>query len=117
MYKRQDNGCGLSRISKVKASDITKILISSFNKFGYRWLNTLSIAGVDGTTKKRFKNSIVTNRGWFKTGTIKNVKNIIGYIKTNSGRLYSVVILVNHSKSYQGALLQNNIIKWLIKNY
>jgi len=108
-----DNGCGLSRISKVKASDITKILISSFNKFGYRWLNTLSIAGVDGTTKKRFKNSIVTNRGWFKTGTIKSVKNIIGYVKSNSGRLYSVVILVNHPKSYQGASLQNDIIKFL----
>ncbi|SHO81635.1 D-alanyl-D-alanine carboxypeptidase [hydrothermal vent metagenome] len=112
-----DNGCGLSRISQIKASDITKLLLSSFNKFGYRWLNTLSIAGVDGTTKKRFKNSIVANRGWFKTGTIKSVKNIIGYVKSNSGRLYSIVILVNHTKSYQGASLQNDIIKWIIKNY
>jgi len=112
-----DNGCGLSRVSKIRASDISKLLISSFNKFGYRWLNTLSIAGVDGTTKRRFKNSIVAHKGWFKTGTIKSVKNIIGYVKSNSGRLYSVVILVNHSKSYQGASLQNDIIKWIIKSY
>jgi D-alanyl-D-alanine carboxypeptidase/D-alanyl-D-alanine-endopeptidase (penicillin-binding protein 4) len=112
-----DNGCGLSRISKVKTSDLTKLLISAYSRYGQRWLNTLSIAGVDGTTKRRFRNSFVKSRGWFKTGTIKHVKNIIGYVKGNSGTLYSVVILVNHPKSGYGAALQNDIIKWLAKNY
>jgi len=112
-----DNGCGLSRTSVLKASDLTKVLISAYTRYGQRWLNTLSIAGVDGTTKRRFRTSFVKNRAWFKTGTIKGVKNIIGYVRGNSGSLYSVVILVNHKKAGYGAALQNDIIKWLAKNY
>ncbi len=30
-----------------------------------------------------------------KTGTLKRVKNISGYVKSKNGRLYTVVILVN----------------------
>lgn len=112
-----DNGCGLSRLALLKASDLTKLLISAYSRYGQRWLNTLSIAGVDGTTKRRFRKSFVKNRAWFKTGTIKGVKNIIGYVRGNSGALYSVVILVNHKKAGYGAALQNDIIKWLARNY
>ncbi len=113
-----DNGSGLSRNSIVTATSFTNLLRYAFNSEGQKWLNTLSIAGVDGTTKKRFKNSIVKNRGWFKTGTINKVKNIIGYVNSYSGRIYSIVILVNHPKSgYDGANIQNDILKWLIYNY
>jgi len=112
------NGCGLSRDSVVTAKTLTNLLRDAFNSKGQEWLDTLSIAGVDGTTKKRFKNSIVKGRGWFKTGTINKVKNIIGYVNSYSGRIYSVVILVNHPKSGgDGANIQNDILKWLIYNY
>ncbi|MBN2825288.1 MAG: D-alanyl-D-alanine carboxypeptidase/D-alanyl-D-alanine-endopeptidase [Campylobacterales bacterium] len=112
-----DNGCGLSRVSTIKASDLTKVLLSSYTRYGQRWLNTLSIAGIDGTTKRRFRNSIVQGKGWFKTGTIKGVKNIIGYVRGNSGNLYSIVILVNGQKSGYAAAMQNDIIKWLRQSY
>jgi D-alanyl-D-alanine carboxypeptidase/D-alanyl-D-alanine-endopeptidase (penicillin-binding protein 4) len=113
-----DNGSGLSRNSIVTATSFTNLLRDAFNSEGQKWLDTLSIAGVDGTTKKRFKNSIVKGRGWFKTGTINKVKNIIGYVNSYSGRIYSVVILINDPKSgWDGASIQNDILKWLVYNY
>ncbi|MBN2825538.1 MAG: D-alanyl-D-alanine carboxypeptidase/D-alanyl-D-alanine-endopeptidase, partial [Campylobacterales bacterium] len=112
-----DNGCGLSRVSTIKASDLTKVLLSAYTRYGQRWLNTFSVAGVDGTAKRRFRNSNVHAKGWFKTGTIKHVKNIIGYTQTNSGKLYSIVILVNHQKAGYGAAMQNDVIKWVAENY
>jgi len=83
----------------------------AYSRYGNRWMETLSIAGVDGTIKKRFRRSVVKNRAWMKTGTIKGVKNIAGYVKSRKGRLYTVVILINTKvKSSKVSKLQDNII-------
>jgi D-alanyl-D-alanine carboxypeptidase/D-alanyl-D-alanine-endopeptidase (penicillin-binding protein 4) len=112
-----DNGCGLSREAKLDVISINNLLQKAYAQYGYKWLKTLSIAGVDGTIKRRFKRSIVKNHAWMKTGTLKRVKNIAGYVKSKSGRLYSVIILVNTKKgNFRAAKLQNDIIRWLV-NY
>ncbi|MEA1954717.1 MAG: D-alanyl-D-alanine carboxypeptidase/D-alanyl-D-alanine-endopeptidase [Campylobacterota bacterium] len=110
-----DNGSGLSRSSKVSADVFARMLDNAYRGYGKRWMNTLSIAGVDGTIKKRFRNSIVRNRAWMKTGTLKRVKNIGGYVKSQSGKLYTVVILVKTTEGrWRATQLQNSIIKWLV---
>ena len=51
-----------------------------------------------------------------KTGTLKRVKNIGGYVKSKTGRLYTVVILVNTNQGrWKAAKLQNDIMTWLVK--
>jgi len=110
-----DNGCGLSRISKITARSMARVLDHAYKSYGKRWMQTLSIAGVDGTIKKRFRYTTVKNRAWMKTGTLNNAKNIAGYVKSKSGKLYTVVILTNGKRArWQGASLENGIIKWLI---
>lgn len=50
-----------------------------------------------------------------KTGTLKRVKNIGGYVKNKAGKYYTAVILINSTKArYRGAKLQNEIMKWLV---
>ena len=110
-----DNGCGLSRSSKLDAISMNNLLKKAYQQYGKRWLKTLSIAGVDGTIKRRFRGSVVQNRAWMKTGTLKRVKNISGYVKSKEGKLYSVVILVNTKRgNFRASKLQNDIIKWLV---
>jgi len=112
-----DNGCGLSRESRVTARNMSRVLDHAFKSYGSRWMRTLSIAGVDGTIKRRFRSTIVKNRAWMKTGTLDKVKNISGYLQSNAGELYTVVILVNSKRAkWAGAKLQNEIMKWLV-NY
>jgi len=111
-----DNGSGLSRISRLSAKLLASMYDHAHRYYGQRWMNTLSIAGVDGTIKRRFRGTVVRKRAWMKTGTLRHVKNIGGYVKDKRGKLYTVVILVNSPKTrYRAAKLQNDIIKWLVK--
>ena len=110
-----DNGCGLSRTSKITARSMARVLDHAYKGYGKRWMNTLSIAGKDGTIKRRFRNTIVRNRAWMKTGTLNNAKNIVGYVHSRANKLYTVVILVNGKRAkWHGATLENEIMKWLI---
>ncbi len=110
-----DNGSGLSRTSRLSAKSLALMLDHAYIRYGKVWMRTLSIAGVDGTIKKRFRGSVVQRRAWMKTGTLKRVKNIAGYVKSRSGRYYTVVILVNTKQGrWRAAKLQNDIIKWLV---
>ncbi|RUM72513.1 MAG: D-alanyl-D-alanine carboxypeptidase/D-alanyl-D-alanine-endopeptidase [Sulfurovum sp.] len=112
-----DNGSGLSRVSRLSAKLLADMFDNAYERYGQRWMNTLSIAGVDGTIKKRFRGTVVKNRAWMKTGTLKHVKNIGGYVKNKEGKLYTVVILVQTNKGrWKAAALQNNIIKWLVNH-
>ena len=110
-----DNGCGLSRESRITARSMAKVLDHAYKSYGNRWMQTLSIAGKDGTIRRRFAHTKVKNRAWMKTGTLNRVKNISGYLLSKSNRLYTVVILVNSKRAkWMGAKLQNDIMKWLV---
>lgn len=112
-----DNGSGLSRTAKLSAKILADMFDHAYERYGQRWMNTLSIAGVDGTIKRRFRGTVVKNRAWMKTGTVKRVKNIGGYVKSRSGKLYTVVILTHSNRgAWRASLLQNEIIRWLV-NY
>jgi len=113
---RLDNGSGLSRVAKLNARHLSQMYDTAYEHYGKRWMQTLSIAGKDGTIRRRFRNSVIANRAWMKTGTLKNVKNIGGYVKDTRGNMYTVVVLVNSTRArYRGAKLQNEIIKWVVK--
>jgi len=109
-----DNGCGLSRTSKLNAKLLSDVLEDAYLRYGEKWRDTLSIAGVDGTIKRRFGGTVANKHAWMKTGTLKRVKNIAGYVENRAGKLYNVVILVNSNKgNWRANQLQNEIIKWL----
>ncbi|NKQ40887.1 MAG: D-alanyl-D-alanine carboxypeptidase/D-alanyl-D-alanine-endopeptidase [Sulfurovum sp.] len=115
-YTYLDNGCGLSRTSRITAKVLSNILHNANRKHGTQWRKTLSIAGVDGTIRKRFRKTVAKGRAWMKTGTLKDAKNIAGYVRSKgSKRLYSVVILYNGREKWKGSALQNQIINWLAK--
>lgn len=109
-----DNGSGLSRVSTVTAQSLANLLLHGAQHYGQRWMNTLSIAGIDGTLKRRFFQSSVFGRAWMKTGTIRRVSNIAGYVEGITGQRYVVVVLVNHKfSSKYGRKLANTVIEWV----
>jgi D-alanyl-D-alanine carboxypeptidase/D-alanyl-D-alanine-endopeptidase (penicillin-binding protein 4) len=109
------NGSGLSRHARISAQALVAVLRDAYAALGSRWLNTLSIAGKDGTIRKRFKHSVAKGRAWMKTGTLNRAKNIAGYVKGRSGRMYVVAILYNGAERWKGSTLQNQIIEWLAR--
>jgi len=113
---RINNGCGLSRHSQVTADVLVRLLDDAYRQFGKRWMQALAIAGKDGTIRRRFRHSIAKGRAWMKTGTLNNAKNIAGYVRGKSGRLYTVAVLYNGREHWKGSSLQNQIIEWLVRN-
>ncbi|UPT77859.1 D-alanyl-D-alanine carboxypeptidase/D-alanyl-D-alanine-endopeptidase [Sulfurovum sp. XGS-02] len=112
-----DNGSGLSRTAKMNAKQLAQMYDDAYERYGSRWMETLSIAGVDGTIKSRFRHTVVKKHAWMKTGTLRRVKNIGGYVQNRAGKFYTVVIIINSSKAkYRGAKLQDEIMKWLAKS-
>ncbi len=110
-----DNGSGLSRSSRLNAKQLAILLDHAYMHYGMRWMQTLSIAGVDGTIKRRFRGTAARKRAWMKTGTLKHAKNIAGYVKSRNGRYYTTVILVNTKKGrWKAAKLEDAIILWLV---
>ena len=109
-----DNGSGLSRTAKINANSLVKLLKHGY-KSDYKWMNTLSIMGKDGTLKNRLKRTKLKNNAWLKTGSLKNVKAVAGYVKAKTGKVYIVVMIVNSNKSslYPAIALQDYLLKWV----
>ncbi len=83
---RLNDGSGLSRRNLVMPQSVIKLLTLAFrmdNRFNLD--TTLSIAGVDGTLSKRFNSTLAENNLIAKTGTLRNVSALAGYVHTLDG--------------------------------
>jgi D-alanyl-D-alanine carboxypeptidase/D-alanyl-D-alanine-endopeptidase (penicillin-binding protein 4) len=112
---RIENGSGLSRNARISAKHISDLLMDAY-KSPYRniFMQSLSIAGVDGTMKRRLRSTPVKGRGFFKTGTLRNVRGVAGYVKAADGKTYMVSILHNDPKASSRARKSHDgLIKWV----
>lgn len=90
---------GLTHENKVSAMAFWKILQHLRNDFQVQpeFLTTLPIAGVDGTLKKRMKNT--AGERWIraKTGYVNNVVSLAGYAGRKDGKVITFVLMYNGS--------------------
>jgi D-alanyl-D-alanine carboxypeptidase/D-alanyl-D-alanine-endopeptidase (penicillin-binding protein 4) len=92
------DGSGLSRMNYVCASTITRILRAvardpqSFDAF----VATLPIAGKDGTIASRMRGTRAEGNVKAKTGTIRNVRSLSGYLTTADGERLTFSMIANN---------------------
>jgi D-alanyl-D-alanine carboxypeptidase/D-alanyl-D-alanine-endopeptidase (penicillin-binding protein 4) len=75
-------GSGLTRYNKVNAEVYMKLLKFMYDDrflFDY-FMNSLTIAGKDGTLKNRMKGTIAEGNVFAKTGTLNSVSALSGYV-------------------------------------
>lgn len=97
-YKFID-GSGLSYYNLLSAELITSILNYVYEQESSvknDFINSLPVAGIDGTLSNRFKNSPAKGHVFAKTGTLSGVSNLSGYIDTASGNKLALSILVQN---------------------
>lgn len=108
--RRYNDGSGLSRNNQVMVNDIINMLVYAYNAdFGQSFAETLSIAGVDGTLRKRMKNTLAFNNLIGKTGTLNNVSALSGYVKGKSGDLYAFSFICNGSNAGSFKSMENKL--------
>ncbi len=112
---RIENGSGLSRHARISTRHVGDLLVDAY-KSTYRNLlmQSLAIAGVDGTMKRRLRNTPVRGRGFFKTGTLRDVRSIAGYVKASDGKTYAIAILHNDPRARRGGrAAHDKLIEWV----
>jgi D-alanyl-D-alanine carboxypeptidase/D-alanyl-D-alanine-endopeptidase (penicillin-binding protein 4) len=92
------DGSGLSREALVTPRAIVKLLVYMANSPNAgAYLDSLSIAGVDGTLAKRFRDSSVIGKIHAKSGTIEHVNTLSGYLELPSGRRLAFSMLADNN--------------------
>jgi D-alanyl-D-alanine carboxypeptidase/D-alanyl-D-alanine-endopeptidase (penicillin-binding protein 4) len=109
-----ENGAGLSRKERISALHIAELLQSVTSSPFFAELEaSLPILGMDGTVRKRFRDSEIAGYAHLKTGSLEGVKSLAGYVKANSGKQWIVVFIVNHRYAARAEPAQNALIEWL----
>lgn len=111
-----DNGSGLSRETRISAESMGRLLGYAYASPNMpEFLSSLSVAGVDGTMRKRFRNSDLKDHAHVKTGTIRGTTGIVGYVLDRNGERWIVVSLINNPRlqAWRGKGVENALLRWV----
>ncbi|NLG16474.1 MAG: D-alanyl-D-alanine carboxypeptidase/D-alanyl-D-alanine-endopeptidase [Fibrobacter sp.] len=110
------NGSGMGNLNRISAMQIAELLshVNKQKSYSPEYIRALSVAGVDGTLKSRFKNSKLKGIVRAKTGTLNSlsVHTLAGYILLPE-KTYSFAILCNKvgSGQYDNWIVQEGILE------
>ncbi|RMX02594.1 D-alanyl-D-alanine carboxypeptidase/D-alanyl-D-alanine-endopeptidase [Corticibacter populi] len=91
-----DNGSGLSRDARVTAHALALMLRHAWQApVMPELVASLPVTGVDGTMRR----SKAQAPAHLKTGSLRNVNAIAGYVHGHSGKRYVLVAIVNHANA------------------
>ncbi|MEP7235875.1 MAG: D-alanyl-D-alanine carboxypeptidase/D-alanyl-D-alanine-endopeptidase, partial [Ignavibacteriota bacterium] len=111
------DGSGLSRSNKTSANAVIDLLHGiRIRPTMYKdFISTMSIAGVDGTTRGRMIGTPAQYNARSKTGTLNGVTALAGFVSTEDGQLASYFITMQNfgggASTYKA--LQNQIVQKL----
>ena len=115
-----DNGSGLSREERSSAQALTALLqLAAQSNYANALQNSLAIAGVDGTVvrlRDRQPNSVVIGRAKLKSGSLRDVASLAGYVEGLSGQSYVFVVIVNHPNANATRPALDKLLEWTVQD-
>lgn len=88
---------GLARMNLVSPETTARLLAAMWNgSHRQAWVDSLPIGGKDGTLSGRFSGSALGESVFAKTGTLRGVAALSGYVKTRSGKVLAFSAMVNN---------------------
>lgn len=105
------DGSGLTVTNRSSPKGVVRLLMRARKKpWGEAFVDSLPVAGRDGTLASRMRGSAAEGRCHAKTGTLTGVSALSGYCFNASGRGYAFSILMNGVRdSYAARLAQDRI--------
>ncbi len=99
-----ENGSGLARGERIRAGQMAGLLqAASRGAWAPEFVSSLPIAALDGTMRRRLHGSPAAARARIKTGSLKNVVAIAGYVPDANNQQCVVVAMINHEQVANGA--------------
>lgn len=113
-----DNGSGLSRQTRISASDLGAALHFAWHSpYMPEFLASLPLSGMDGTMSSRLTDSTARGRMHVKTGSLDDVAGVAGYVYSESGDTYAVVVFLNQNDADRGLgqELADAVLAWTVQ--
>jgi D-alanyl-D-alanine carboxypeptidase/D-alanyl-D-alanine-endopeptidase (penicillin-binding protein 4) len=113
------DGSGLSPQNRVAAGDVVRFLRAmDGHPYGADWKASLAVSGEpEGTLRHRLRDSMMYGRVVGKTGSIRGVSTLAGYVTASSGKVYVFSILLNGGRVWDsnGHAYQDRILRALVR--
>ncbi len=95
-----DNGSGLSRSERITPRQLAKVLQAAYrSKWAPEFLSSLPIVAIDGSMRARLKDSPAAETARVKTGSLRNVVAVAGYVTDAVGERHVVVAMINDERA------------------
>jgi D-alanyl-D-alanine carboxypeptidase/D-alanyl-D-alanine-endopeptidase (penicillin-binding protein 4) len=105
-----DNGSGLSRETRISAAAIAALLQQAWRSpLMPELVSALPISGLDGTLRA---SRGAPGRAHLKTGSLRDVAAVAGYVWTRSGRQRVLVAVVEHPNAAAARPALDALINW-----
>jgi len=110
-----DNGSGLSRKERISAGALARLLQAAYRSPQMpELMASLPITGIDGTLRRaRVK---AAGSAHLKTGSLRDVTALAGYVHAQSGKRYVLVAIVNHPNANAARPAMDVLIDWTTKD-
>lgn len=106
-----ENGSGLSRKERITARQLGQMLEAAWKSpYAAEFISSLPIVAMDGTMRRRLRNSQLVGQAHIKTGTLKNVRAIAGYSRDVNGDAWAVVAIVNHPQPWGASAILDQVL-------
>jgi serine-type D-Ala-D-Ala carboxypeptidase/endopeptidase (penicillin-binding protein 4) len=113
-YLSLDNGSGLSRDEHITALSLADLLqAANASPVAQVFVDSLPVAGVDGTMRNRLTTQPVGGNAHIKTGTLRDVRAIAGYVASADGVSYVVVSIINDPHSEAARAAHDSLLEWV----
>lgn len=109
-----ENGSGLSRNGRISAASLASMLNAAWmSERMPEFISSLAIAGEDGTVRRRWKAEGTRGKAHLKTGTLRDVSALAGYVQGASGKRYVLVSMINDAKAFNTRAFNDALVQWL----
>lgn len=109
-----DNGSGLSRESRLSAQALARLLQAAWaSPVMPELMASLPITGVDGTLRRSRSKGGTAH---LKTGSLRDVAGVAGYVLGASGRRHVLVALINHPNANAARPALEALVDWAAKD-
>jgi D-alanyl-D-alanine carboxypeptidase/D-alanyl-D-alanine-endopeptidase (penicillin-binding protein 4) len=111
---RIENGSGLSRLERARATTLMALLqAASKSPVMPEFMASLPVVAADGTMRKRLHGDAVAGNAHIKTGLLSDTRAIGGYVLDRSGRRHAVVMIANHPNAPQAEAAFDALLQWV----
>ena len=111
-----ENGAGLSRNSVLTSEQLLLLMEKIYhNPLMPEMLSSLPISGVDGTLKRRMNYSTFRKSAHFKTGSMRNVNAIAGFLLDKNKEMKIFIFIMNDLTAKDSHRLQEALITQAFK--